>query len=229
MDRSTCTTFTPTTKKHTRKQLAQIIGMLLGGITPVYEGTPNFGYIIGPVRLDRNWQIKWPEEVPSKDIELAIALATQDGYQVAHDGETPGEGALRLAFPTTGWDQRTRANLEAMLASKTALISAALNIEKTPAVFTGDEVSFPWFTEHPDPEVVHAVTQLLAQMIEAAKHATRVSPAPNLGTNQKYAMRCFLLRLGFIGEEFKSARRVLLRNLEGSAEWATPPPERVAA
>ena len=34
--------------------------------------------------------------------------------------------------------------------------------------------------------------------------------------NEKYAFRCFLLRLGFIGDEYKDARKILLRNLIGS-------------
>ena len=34
--------------------------------------------------------------------------------------------------------------------------------------------------------------------------------------NDKYAFRCFLLRLGFIGEDYKTERKILLRNLSGS-------------
>ena len=37
--------------------------------------------------------------------------------------------------------------------------------------------------------------------------------------NEKYAFRCFLLRLGFIGTEYKEARKILLRNLAGSSAF----------
>ena len=37
--------------------------------------------------------------------------------------------------------------------------------------------------------------------------------------NEKYAMRCWMLRLGFIGDEFATAREILLRNMEGNASW----------
>lgn len=37
--------------------------------------------------------------------------------------------------------------------------------------------------------------------------------------NEKYAFRCFLLRLGFIGEEYKEARKILLKNLTGNGAW----------
>jgi len=37
--------------------------------------------------------------------------------------------------------------------------------------------------------------------------------------NDKYAFRCFLLRLGFIGEDYKTERKILLRNLSGSSAF----------
>ncbi len=43
--------------------------------------------------------------------------------------------------------------------------------------------------------------------------------APREEPNEKYAFRCFLLRLGFIGPEYKAQRKVLLRNLNGSAAF----------
>ena len=39
--------------------------------------------------------------------------------------------------------------------------------------------------------------------------------------NEKYAFRCFLLRLGFIGSEYKEARKILLKNLSGNAAFRT--------
>ena len=40
-------------------------------------------------------------------------------------------------------------------------------------------------------------------------------------TNEKYAFRCFLLRLGFIGAEYKADRKILLKNLTGSSAFKT--------
>ena len=37
--------------------------------------------------------------------------------------------------------------------------------------------------------------------------------------NEKYTFRCFLLRLGLIGDEYKDCRRILLRNLDGDSAW----------
>jgi hypothetical protein len=40
--------------------------------------------------------------------------------------------------------------------------------------------------------------------------------------NEKYTFRCWLLRLGFIGEEFKNCRQHLMKALDGNSAWRTP-------
>lgn len=56
-------------------------------------------------------------------------------------------------------------------------------------------------------------------MAYMAKDAKRVSSKPTETDNDKYAFRCFLLRLGFIGNEYKTARKILLRNLTGNSAF----------
>lgn len=218
------TTFTPTAKQP-RKHLAEIIGTVLGGIKPKYAGAPSMAYQVGPVTLERDWTVTWPADLPARDVELIEEVATQEGYGGAREREPQDTGAvgLTLALPTTGLEERTRGNLEAMLASKGALIGKALGLKALPVEFTEDQAVFPWFDQVPDREVAEATGQLLAAMVQAASDAKRVSPKPPAGANEKYTMRCFLLRLGFIGEDYKAARKTLMRNLEGSAAWANPP------
>ena len=43
--------------------------------------------------------------------------------------------------------------------------------------------------------------------------------------NDKYAFRCFLLRLGFIGDSYKRDRRILLEKLEGSSAFRNGAPK----
>lgn len=64
-----------------------------------------------------------------------------------------------------------------------------------------------------------AYIQLCLAMCELATAVKYASPKPQQTENEKYAMRCWMLRLGFIGEEFATARDVLLRNLEGNTAW----------
>lgn len=51
------------------------------------------------------------------------------------------------------------------------------------------------------------------------KCASRIKTA---STNEKYTFRTWLLRLGMIGDEFKTARKFLLENLEGGIAWKDP-------
>ena len=64
-----------------------------------------------------------------------------------------------------------------------------------------------------------AYIQLCLAMSQLAKMVRTASPKPQQTDNEKYAMRCWMLRLGFIGEEFATAREILLRNMEGNASW----------
>ena len=56
----------------------------------------------------------------------------------------------------------------------------------------------------------------LSQMAKTVRHA---SPKPQQNENPKYAMRTWLLRLGFIGEEFATARDILTRKLFGDSAF----------
>ena len=61
--------------------------------------------------------------------------------------------------------------------------------------------------------------QLCLALSEMAKTQRSASPRPQQTENPKYAMRTWLLRLGFIGEEFATARDFLTRNLTGDAAF----------
>ena len=63
--------------------------------------------------------------------------------------------------------------------------------------------------------------QLCLALSEMAKEVRTASPKPQQTENPKYAMRTWLLRLGFIGEEFATARDLLTRKLPGDAAFRT--------
>ncbi|MBS5973225.1 MAG: hypothetical protein KIA12_07020 [Varibaculum cambriense] len=206
--------FTP--NKAGRKKLAEVIAEHLG-VKARYAGMPTFDYLIGEARLDRDWVLHLPEDI---DAEALIEATQKAGF-----APTSEEYGLTLAFPTTGWDEATAAKLEALLAAKGELIAKALGIPATPMNLNAVEgtVEFAWFEQLPDAEVIEAASVLLQLMIEQAKTSTRISPKPPEPGNDKYAMRCWLLRLGMIGDSYKHVRRVLLTNLEGNAAWKTTP------
>lgn len=100
------------------------------------------------------------------------------------------------------------------------LIKRALNSRTVAVRVKGDQISFPWFEEPTSPEEIGAYTELVNKLCDHARKMKRISSKPVKDNgNDKYTFRCFLLRLGFIGPEYKDARKVLLRNLSGSAAF----------
>ena len=61
--------------------------------------------------------------------------------------------------------------------------------------------------------------QLCMALSQMAKEVRTASPKPQQNENPKYAMRTWLLRLGFIGDEFKTARDILTKRLSGDTAF----------
>ena len=110
-------------------------------------------------------------------------------------------------------------NLTRLLEAKGTLIKNALGIADLPISIEEDTVAFPWFEELPGADEVKAYTHLIATLCEMSKNQKRITATEKEVDNEKYAFRCFLLRLGFIGAEFKTERKILLRNLSGSSAF----------
>lgn len=70
---------------------------------------------------------------------------------------------------------------------------------------------------------IRAYITLCLAMSAQAINAKRASADVLDNGNDKYAMRCWLLRLGFIGDEFKNCREHLLKRLDGNAAWRDDP------
>lgn len=217
------TTLKFTKQPRDRKRVAALIATRLE-VHAEYLGTPAFAYQIGEAVLDRDWVLHLPDDT---DIAGLMDAATRAGYPIDAADETVAEElGLTLAFPTTDWDETTQTKVESTLAAKGHLIAKALRIPTTPMSIDVEAgtVEFPWFDQVPDAQVVEAATVLIARIIDHAKVATRVSAKPaETGGNDKYAMRCWLLRLDMIGASYKNVRRVLLANLEGNVAWTTLP------
>lgn len=64
-----------------------------------------------------------------------------------------------------------------------------------------------------------AMIQLCLAISQLAKQVRFASPKPQQTENEAYAFRCWMLRLGFIGDEFKTARDFFLANMDGNCAW----------
>ena len=110
-------------------------------------------------------------------------------------------------------------NLKALIAAKGSLIKKALGTQDLSLEITDTKVSFPWFPSAPSPEEINAYNTFISKLCEMARNQSRVNSSEKPIENEKYAFRCFLLRLGFIGTEYKTARKILLKNLSGSSAF----------
>ena len=120
----------------------------------------------------------------------------------------------RVCSPTAIWKTSRHS-----LPPRAALSKKALGVDDLPLEITDTKVSFPWFPATPTPDEMNAYDTFICKLCELARNQKRVSAAEKPTDNEKYAFRCFLLRLGFIGAEYKTARKILLKNLSGSSAF----------
>ena len=116
-------------------------------------------------------------------------------------------------------DKVSLGNLTKLLEAKGKLIRKALGISELSFEIMEDRVAFPWLEELPDSDAAKAYTHFISALCEMSRNAKRVTATEKPVENEKYAFRCFLLRLGFIGSEYKAERKILLKNLTGSSAF----------
>ena len=125
------------------------------------------------------------------------------------------EDTLTVEIPL---DKVAVGNLTKLLDAKGNLIRKALGITDLHIEVLDDRVAFPWFAQV-DADSSAAYTHFISALCEMSRNAKRVTATEKPVENEKYAFRCFLLRLGFIGSEYKAERKILLKNLTGSSAF----------
>lgn len=200
-------------EKSQRKALAQKIGELTGSEVK-YLGVPSCGYQIGAYTLDKE-AVLHGDELPD-DIRSELQKA---GY-AAEDESV----ALTISMQRDFFGEQGLENLLQIIENKETLLKHALNTESLAVNECEETVEFPWFTVEKDGDG-DAYAKFITMLCEFAKNLQRVVNKPDTSDNEKYAFRCFLLRLGMIGEEYKPVRRVLLRRLTGSSAFRHGKPE----
>ena len=109
--------------------------------------------------------------------------------------------------------------LEALIESKESLIKKAIGTDSLVVGEKDGKLDFPWFKADAEPDEIIAYTHFVTALCRTAKEAIRITGKDKPVENEKYAFRCFLLRLGFIGNEYKQERKILLQNFTGSAAF----------
>ena len=218
--------------KDKRKAMVQAIEKELGGKAK-YLGVPSCAYEIGNFTVGKNGELEFgdfddlDEVAPIVD---ACVLATgvspaewnnsekgaQEFNSEPNKGAETGESlGLTVSIPLEKVDM---GNLISLLEAKGELIKKALGIENVHIEEKDEVVNFPWF-EEVKPEEALTYTKFISAICEMSKKQKRVTAKPKENENEKYAFRCFLLRLGFIGDKFKADRKILLSKLDGSSAF----------
>lgn len=202
-------------KKNERKAFVKEIGEILK-VKPEYQGAPSFAYKIGAYIIDKDGVITSETSDAETDTQLTDRLI-QAGYKEMAAKESCG---MVIQIPLDGFDETGIENLNALVTAKQALIQKSLGMEYLPKVKRSEmTLDFPWFPEPTCPEEIEAYTNLVEALSREAKKLKRVTAKPHEFENEKYAFRTFLLRLGFVGDRYKSTRKILLRNLSGSSAF----------
>lgn len=143
----------------------------------------------------------------------------ENGMQASDVPEPDEDIGLVIEMPRSSFTDTALDNLKQLVESKGKLIKKALGTETIELDIANDKVRFPWFEDGTDPDAVKAYTHFVAALCEMARVQKRITAKEKETDNDKYAFRCFLLRLGFIGSAYKEERRILLCNLSGSSAF----------
>ena len=157
------------------------------------------------------------ETIAEPQETAADAPKTAAGEETA-EPQDAGIG-LTVSLPREAFTDAALENLRKLVDAKAALIKKALAVESLPVEADAEKVSFPWFAGGQDGDVAKAYTHFITALCDMARKQKRVTAKERPADNEKYAFRCFLLRLGFIGEEYKKERKILLKNLSGNGSF----------
>lgn len=214
-----------------RKSLAGALSQELNAPTK-YLGMPTAAYEIGGYHIDKNGTVTGADnsELVSRleaqgfngEVEYDNLPCAEEAGENAPDDNSEEKNAdgLVVEVPITGFTPEKLDNLTNMVNAKTALLKAALDTDELPIEQTGDTLKFPWFKGEIDAEHAEAYTTLISLLCKTAIKKTRVTAKEKeIDGNPKYAFRCFLLALGFIGKEYQQSRKILLSRLSGDSSW----------
>lgn len=232
-----------------RKEMVQAVSEALGGWSKQYLGVPSCSYQVGDFEITRNGTLVFADHTDAGMVEQVLEALAQAGFECEEAGkpaepEAPGEAkqpdetaaagsgteaedmsdaatldGLTVSLPRGRFTEATLDNLDRLLESKGSLIRKAFGIEEAVYTLTDDHLTFAWLTGDITPEKAKACQDFIGRLCEMARRQKRVTAKSRAVANEKYAFRCFLLRLGLIGAEYKTTRKILLRNLSGSAAW----------
>jgi len=215
-----------------RKKLASLIGEIIGQ-APKYLGVPSCAYQIGTYNLSKDGVLTWSDLDDADPAHMdescsLIQKLEESGYrseeadfvsaQEAAMQEPDEFTGLTISFPAAMFDEAAIENLKRLVTAKGELMRRAFQCDDLKLEVDEEKVSFPWFPLE-GPDETKAYTSFVKAISQMSIEQSRISAKEKEIVNEKYEFRCFLLRLGMIGDEYKQARKILMKNLSGSAAF----------
>lgn len=198
-----------------RKELVNAVSEIIGAPAE-YQFMPTCAYKIGDFyTISKEGNLEISDSADKKEVEMLIDELVNRGYDVPLDEE---ENGLTVEMPLELVDDATIDRLRKIVKNKGELFKAAFKTDNLEIVAEEDKICFPWFTIENDDDAA-AYCTFISMLCEFAKNQKRINNKPETTDNPKYTMRCYLLRLGMIGAEYKAIRKVLLRNLSGNSSF----------
>jgi len=226
-----------------RKKLVQLISEAINAPAK-YKGAPTFAYEVGYITVGKNGDVHLNDMADDDEVEKIMQHLKAQGYTYTsfrYDNPQPepdmgddypvedcpppcaspeaDEIQICLHLPLDLFTEESLNNLRNLIEAKAALIKKALGVSELPILIEEKTVCFPWFSNKASSEELKAYEHFICKLGQMACNQKRVTAKEKEVDNEKYAFRCFLLRLGFIGAEYKTARKILLKNLSGSSAF----------
>ena len=201
-----------------RKELVNLIANFTG-CDAHYKGAPSFAYKVDFFTIDRNGAVSFDDRADSEVIERLTQMLYDNSFIAEPADEQDEPTGISIQIPAAELSEAQLLNLHSILDAKGTLIKKALGVDSLPVNRIDERLNFPWFSADSTPEEMRAYMKFVTALCDMAKNQKRITAKEKAVDNEKYAFRCFLLRLGFIGDEYKTDRKILLRNLSGSSAF----------
>lgn len=146
-------------------------------------------------------------------------IINSEEIRMARKKEENRIDSIGISIPRKFFTDEQLENLNRLVASKACLIKKAMGCEELAVIADDENITFPWWKNDCGADEVHAFSTFVTKLKDAALKQKRVTAKEKAQDNEKYAFRCFLLRLGFIGDEYKKDRQILLKNFTGSSAF----------
>lgn len=234
-------------QKEERKAMVGIVGKAVSE-KPAYCGAPTFSYKIGAFEITKDGSLCFDDAIDEATVARVRTALREEGF-MSEDWEDeascaataadepiqtetaaepapteeaiaePDEDSLSISLPRSLFTETALQNLDALLLSKGRLIRHAFDIREATYTLEGDRITFAWLHGTITDETAKAYAEFISKLCEMARAQKRVTAKEKIVDNEKYAFRCFLLRLGMIGNTYKVSRKILLQNLTGSSAF----------